>query len=47
VAIGGWSFDDLRDQGWVFDVGKNTQAWWKFYTLFVCPFLGMAHRVLG
>jgi SulP family sulfate permease len=35
VAIGGWSFDELRESGWVFDVGKDTQAWWKFYTLFV------------
>jgi MFS superfamily sulfate permease-like transporter len=36
VAIGGWDFDYLRAEGWVFDVGKNTQAWWKFYTYFVC-----------
>jgi SulP family sulfate permease len=35
VAIGGWSFDELRESGWVFDVGKDTEAWWKFYTLFV------------
>lgn len=35
VAIGGWDFDHLRATGWVFDVGKNTQAWWKFYTYFV------------
>jgi SulP family sulfate permease len=35
VAIGGWDFDHLRATGWVFDVGKNTQSWWKFYTLFV------------
>ncbi|OCF36928.1 vacuolar protein [Kwoniella heveanensis BCC8398] len=34
VAIGGWSMDHLRATGWVFDVGKNTQAWWKFYTYF-------------
>lgn len=36
VAIGGWSFADLRTWGWVFDVGTKSQAWWKFYTLFVC-----------
>lgn len=35
VAIGGWSFETLRASGWVFDVGSNTQAWWKFYTEFV------------
>lgn len=35
VAIGGWDFDHLRQTGWVFDVGKNTQAWWKFYTYYV------------
>jgi MFS superfamily sulfate permease-like transporter len=35
VAIGGWDYDYLRAEGWVFDVGKNTQAWWKFYTYFV------------
>ncbi|WVQ99241.1 hypothetical protein IAU59_006373 [Kwoniella sp. CBS 9459] len=34
VAIGGWPMDHLRSTGWVFDVGKNTQAWWKFYTYF-------------
>ncbi|KAL1405410.1 hypothetical protein Q8F55_009041 [Vanrija albida] len=34
VAIGGWSFDTLRASGWVFDVGSNTQPWWKFYTEF-------------
>ncbi|ORY32605.1 sulfate transporter family-domain-containing protein [Naematelia encephala] len=34
VAIGHWDFQTLRDSGWVFDVGKNTQAWWKFYTNF-------------
>jgi len=29
----------LRENGWIFDVGQNTQAWWKFYTYFVsdCP----------
>lgn len=35
VAIGGWSFAELREMGWVFDVGAKTQSWWKFYTLFV------------
>lgn len=35
VAIGGWSFAELREWGWVFDVGSKTQSWWKFYTLFV------------
>jgi MFS superfamily sulfate permease-like transporter len=35
VAIGGWDFETLRTAGWVFDVGKNTQAWWKFYSLYV------------
>ena len=35
VAIGGWDLETLRASGWVFDVGKNTQAWWKFYTYFV------------
>ncbi|WVQ82197.1 hypothetical protein IAT38_004325 [Cryptococcus sp. DSM 104549] len=34
VAIGGWDLEHLRKTGWVFDVGTNTQAWWKFYTLF-------------
>ncbi|ODN79912.1 hypothetical protein L202_03801 [Cryptococcus amylolentus CBS 6039] len=34
VAIGGWEIQHLRQTGWVFDVGSNTQAWWKFYTLF-------------
>jgi len=35
VAIGGWSFPHLRNTGWVFDVGENAQAWWKFYTYIV------------
>ncbi|KAK4687198.1 sulfate permease, SulP family, partial [Tremellales sp. Uapishka_1] len=34
VAIGGWDFQLLRDSGWVFDVGRATQPWWKFYTLY-------------
>ncbi|EIW70854.1 hypothetical protein TREMEDRAFT_71395 [Tremella mesenterica DSM 1558] len=34
VLAGRLDFADLRETGWVFDVGKNTQAWWKFYTLF-------------
>lgn len=37
VAIGGWDLGYLRTQGWVFNVGETTQAWWKFYTLFVRP----------
>lgn len=35
VAIGRWELQHLREMGWVFDVGTNKQAWWKFYTLFV------------
>jgi SulP family sulfate permease len=35
VAIGGWDFTHLRNTGWVFDVGSDAQAWWRFYTLFV------------
>ncbi|WWD17472.1 hypothetical protein CI109_101913 [Kwoniella shandongensis] len=34
VVIGRWDMTTLRNAGWVFDVGKNTQAWWKFYTYF-------------
>ncbi|OCF60397.1 vacuolar protein [Kwoniella mangroviensis CBS 10435] len=34
VLIGRWDLDYLRQTGWVFDVGKNTQSWWKFYTYF-------------
>ncbi|ADV20089.1 vacuolar protein [Cryptococcus gattii E566] len=34
VAIGRWDLQHLREMGWVFDVGTNKQAWWKFYTLF-------------
>ncbi|OWZ68877.1 vacuolar protein [Cryptococcus neoformans Bt85] len=34
IAIGRWDLQHLRKMGWVFDVGTNTQAWWKFYTLF-------------
>jgi SulP family sulfate permease len=34
VAIGGWDFDRLRGAGWIFDVGRSTQPWYKFYTLF-------------
>ncbi|KAK8864231.1 hypothetical protein IAR55_001477 [Kwoniella newhampshirensis] len=34
VAIGRWDMATLRNAGWVFDVGTNTQAWWKFYTYF-------------
>ena len=42
VAIGRWDFGLLRDKGWVFDVGKTTQPWWKFYTLYVSRWLGWA-----
>lgn len=35
VAIGGWSFQHLRDEGWVFDVGSNIQPWYSFYAGFV------------
>lgn len=35
IGIGGWSFEELREWGWVFDVGAKKQEWWKFYTLFV------------
>ncbi|WVW83707.1 hypothetical protein I302_105728 [Kwoniella bestiolae CBS 10118] len=34
VLIGRWDIEYLRQTGWVFDVGKNTQSWWKFYTYF-------------
>lgn len=34
VAIGKWPLAELRRTNWVFDVGQNTQAWWKFYTQF-------------
>ncbi|WWC70385.1 uncharacterized protein I206_104335 [Kwoniella pini CBS 10737] len=34
VLIGRWDIEHLRETGWVFDVGKNTQSWWKFYTYF-------------
>lgn len=37
-------FDHLRATGWVFDVGKNTQAWWKFYTLYVHRFSSSRER---
>jgi hypothetical protein len=40
IAIGGWSFEELRAWGWVFDVGAKKQEWWKFYTLFVSKFSG-------
>jgi len=35
VAIGRWDIEYLRTQGWLFDVGKSSLAWWKFYTYFV------------
>ncbi len=35
IAIGRWDLATLRDNGWIFDVGGNSQAWWKFYTLYV------------
>jgi len=35
VLAGHFDLEDLRRTGWIFDVGKNTQAWWKFYTYFV------------
>ncbi|WWC89504.1 uncharacterized protein L201_004428 [Kwoniella dendrophila CBS 6074] len=34
VLIGRWDIGHLRETGWIFDVGKNTQSWWKFYTYF-------------
>ncbi|WWC61703.1 uncharacterized protein I303_104288 [Kwoniella dejecticola CBS 10117] len=34
VLIGRWDMGYLRETGWVFDVGQNTQSWWKFYTYF-------------
>jgi sulfate permease, SulP family len=34
IAIGRWDMETLRAAGWVFDVGKSTQPWYKFYTLF-------------
>jgi hypothetical protein len=35
IAIGGWDLDHLRRTGWIFDIGGESQAWWKFYTYFV------------
>ncbi|KLT44231.1 hypothetical protein CC85DRAFT_283747 [Cutaneotrichosporon oleaginosum] len=34
VAIGGWDWQYLRDQGWVFDVGQNAKPWYSFYSGF-------------
>ncbi|BEJ14864.1 hypothetical protein CspHIS471_0406310 [Cutaneotrichosporon sp. HIS471] len=34
VAIGGWEWQYLRDQKWVFDVGQNVQPWYSFYAGF-------------
>lgn len=34
IAIGGWPIAHLRETGWVFDVGQQSQPWYTFYTLF-------------
>nr|ODN97800.1 vacuolar protein [Cryptococcus depauperatus CBS 7855] len=34
VAVGGWDMDQLRQTGWILDVGADVLPWYKVYTLF-------------
>lgn len=34
VLAGGLKIDELRKNGWVFDVGEERDPWYKFYTMF-------------
>ena len=47
VLISNWNLADLRQKGWIFDVGSNSQSWWKFYTYFVsCVFFLTDSRLI-